>query len=154
MSRQRRRFSRKLQAKMALEALWGERALQEIAAQHQVHPSQVGARKRPAIEGLAEVFSKGAERRNRDHESEIRDLHAKIGELIVEMNFRRAGSVDELVGAAHDGRPPSAKAEPAVSSAVDRTPLVLRRTEGRLHREAARGINRLLKNTLALLELA
>ncbi len=40
-----------------------------------------------AAQGLAEVFSKGAERRTRDHESELRDLHAKIGELIVERDF-------------------------------------------------------------------
>ena len=43
------------------------------------------------MEGLAEVFSKGAERRVRDHESEVRDLHAKIGELIVERDFLSRG---------------------------------------------------------------
>ena len=44
--------------------------LQEIASKHQVHPNQVGAWKRQAMEGLVEVFSKGTERRARDHESE------------------------------------------------------------------------------------
>ena len=44
------------------------------------------------MEGLVEVFSKGAERRVRDHESEVRDLHAKIGELIVERDFMSRGS--------------------------------------------------------------
>ena len=38
------------------------------------------------------MFSKGAERRVRDHESEVRDLHAKIGELIVERDFLSRGS--------------------------------------------------------------
>ena len=33
-----------------------------------------------AVEGMREVFSKGAERSRGDHEGEIRDLHAKIGE--------------------------------------------------------------------------
>ena len=54
---------------------------------YQVHPIQVRASKRQTIEDLAEVFSKGAERRTRDHESEVRDLHAKIGELVVERDF-------------------------------------------------------------------
>ena len=45
-----------------------------------------------AMEGLVEVFSKGTERRVRDHESEVRDLHAKIGELIVERDFLSRGS--------------------------------------------------------------
>ena len=81
MSSKRRRFSGELKAKVALEALRGDRTLQEIASQHQVHPNQVGAWKRQAMEGLVVVFWKGAERRVRDHESEVRDLHAKIGEL-------------------------------------------------------------------------
>ena len=33
------------------------------------------------------MFSNGVERRGRDHESEIRELHAKIGELTVERDF-------------------------------------------------------------------
>ena len=36
--RRRRRFSGDLKAKVALEALRGERTLQEIASKHQVHP--------------------------------------------------------------------------------------------------------------------
>ena len=63
MSSKRRRFSGELKAKIALEALLGDRTLQEIAAQYQVHPNQVGAWKRQAIEGLGKVFLKGAERR-------------------------------------------------------------------------------------------
>ncbi len=53
MSSKRRRFSGELKAKVALEALRGERTLQEIAAQYQVHPNQVGAWKRQAVEGVA-----------------------------------------------------------------------------------------------------
>jgi len=87
MSSKRRRFSGEQKAKIALEALRGDRTLQKIAAQYQVHPNQVGAWKRQEVEGLAEVFAKGAERRVRDHEGEVRDLHAKIGELIVERDF-------------------------------------------------------------------
>ncbi len=75
-----------------MESLRGERRLQEIASQYQVHPNQVGAWKRQAVEGLAEVFSKGAERRTRDYESEVRALHTKIGALIVKRDFLSRGS--------------------------------------------------------------
>ena len=37
----RRRFSAPFQAKVALEALRGDRTIQEIAAKHQIHPNQV-----------------------------------------------------------------------------------------------------------------
>ena len=53
----RRRFSGELKAKIALEALRGDRTLQEIASKHPVHPNQVSAWKRQAIAGLGEVFS-------------------------------------------------------------------------------------------------
>ena len=99
----RRRFSGELKAKIALEALRGDRTLQEIASKHQVHPNQVSTWKRQAIDGLGEVFSNGGERRRRDHESEIRDLHAKIGELTVERDFCLEGPVDEPVREANDG---------------------------------------------------
>ena len=88
----RRRFSGDLKAKIALEALRGDRTLQEIASKHQVHPNQVSPWKRQAIDGLGEGFSNGGERRRRDHESEIRDLHAKIGEVTVERDVLSRGS--------------------------------------------------------------
>ena len=88
----RRRFSGDLKAKIALEALRGDRTLQEIASKHQVHPNQVSPWKRQAIDGLGEGFSNGGERRHRDHESEIRDLHAKIGEVTVERDVLSRGS--------------------------------------------------------------
>ncbi len=87
----RRRFTADFKAKVALEALRGDRTIQEIAARHKVHPNQVSAWKRQAMDGLNEVFSNGADRGRRDHESEIHSLHAKIGELTVERDFLAGG---------------------------------------------------------------
>ncbi len=87
----RRRFTADFKARVALEALRGDRAIQEIAAKHQVHPNQVSAWKRQAIEGLGEVFSSGAERRGSDHQAAVHELHAKIGQLTVERDFLANG---------------------------------------------------------------
>ncbi len=76
---------------MALEALRGDKTVQEIAARHKVHPNQVSAWKRQAVDGLGEVFSNGTDHARQDHESEVRDLHAKIGELTVERDFLARG---------------------------------------------------------------
>ena len=103
MSR-RRRFSGELKAKVALEAFRGDRTLQEIASKHQVHPTQVSAWKRQAIDGLGDVFSNGIERRRRDHEGEIRDLHAKIGELTVEPEIFNTDQGSQFTGYAFTGR--------------------------------------------------
>ena len=87
----RRRFTAEFKARVALEALRGDRTIQEIAAKHKVHPNQVSAWKRQAMDGLGAVFSNGAERAGRDHASEVRELHAKIGELTVVNDFLARG---------------------------------------------------------------
>ena len=87
----RRRFSADFKAKVALEALRGDKTIQEISSKHKVHPNQVSTWKRQAVEGLGAVFSNGAERAGRDHDAEVRDLHAKIGELTVERDFLARG---------------------------------------------------------------
>ena len=87
----RRKFTPEFKAKVALEALRGDRTIQEIAARHKVHPNQVSTWKRQAMDGLDEVFSNGTDRAVRDHEEEVRDLHAKIGQLTVERDFLARG---------------------------------------------------------------
>ena len=87
----RRRFTAEFKAKVALEALRGDRTIQEIASRHKVHPNQVSAWKRQAMDGLGAVFSNGAERATQDHEAEVHDLHAKIGQLTVERDFLAGG---------------------------------------------------------------
>ena len=87
----RRRFTANFKARVALEALRGDRTIQEIATKHKVHPNQVSTWKRQAVDGLGEVFSNGTDGARRDHESEVRNLHAKIGELTVERDFLARG---------------------------------------------------------------
>ena len=94
----RRRFTGDFKAKVALEALRGDRTIQEIAGRHKVHPNQVSAWKRQAMEGLGTMFSNGPDKTRMDHEDEVHDLHAKIGQLTVERDFWPKGSSDEPGG--------------------------------------------------------
>ncbi len=89
--RTRRRFSSDFKAKVALEALRGDRTIQEIASRHKVHPNQVSTWKRQAMDGLGTIFSNGADKARVDHEAELHDLHAKIGQLTVERDFLARG---------------------------------------------------------------
>ena len=61
----RRRFTADFKARVALDALRGDKTIQEIASKHKVHPNQVSAWKRRAVDGLGEVFSNGAVRWSR-----------------------------------------------------------------------------------------
>ena len=60
MATKRRRFTAEFKARVAMEALRGDRTIQAIPAKHAVHPNQVTGWKRQAQEGLQEVFSPAA----------------------------------------------------------------------------------------------
>ncbi len=87
MSKKRRRFTADFKKRVALEALREQDTVQAIAARYEVHPNQVSTWKRQAMEGLAEIFSRPALKRDEEHEAKVRELHAKIGELTVERDF-------------------------------------------------------------------
>jgi len=87
----RRRFTADFKARVALDALRGDRTIQEIASRHKVHPNQVSTWKRQAMDGLGAVFSNGADKAGAEHETEVHDLHAKIGQLTVERDFLARG---------------------------------------------------------------
>ena len=87
----RRRFTADFKARVALDALRGDKTIQEIATRHKVHPNQVSTWKRQAIEGLGAMFSGGADKARVDHDDEVHDLHAKIGQLTVERDFLAKG---------------------------------------------------------------
>jgi transposase len=63
---------------VTLEALRGDKTVQEITAKRPLHPTQVSTWKRQAIEGMAGVFS------DKVRKAGNKDLHARIGELAVE----------------------------------------------------------------------
>ncbi len=87
----RRRFTADFKTRVALEALRGDKTIQEIAARYKVHPNQVSGWKRQAVDGLGAIFSNGVDKDRVDHESEVHGLHAKIGELTVERDFLARG---------------------------------------------------------------
>jgi len=85
--RTRRRFSAEFKAKVALEAIKGDATVAELATKHELHPTQIAAWKREAVEKLAQVFDDKSPDRDKNRDGEITKLHAKIGQLIVERDF-------------------------------------------------------------------
>lgn len=83
----RRRFTAEFKAKVALEAIRGERTVSDLATKHQIHPNQITQWKRQAIENLAKAFDDKASDAQVGREAEITKLHAKIGQLVVERDF-------------------------------------------------------------------
>lgn len=83
----RKRYSAEFKAKVAIEALKGESTVHELAARFEIHPNMVTQWKRQAVERIADVFVSKADRREALGEEQIKELHAKIGQLTVERDF-------------------------------------------------------------------
>jgi transposase len=83
----RRRFTAEFKAKVALEAIKGHQTVAELATKHELHPTQIAAWKREAIEKLARVFDDKGTEVQANREAEVTKLHAKIGQLVVERDF-------------------------------------------------------------------
>jgi len=84
----RKRRTAAFQAKVALEAIRGEKtANDESAGLYQLHPTQVAAWKKQALEGLTEVFADGRRKQQDNGEAEVARLYEEIGRLKVEQDF-------------------------------------------------------------------
>jgi len=85
MRKPRRNHSAAFKARVALEAIRGEKTVAQIAAHHEVHATQVTAWKTELLENAAGIF--GGDVLATDGKERIRELQAKIGELTMENSF-------------------------------------------------------------------
>lgn len=87
MGKHRRQFSAALKAKVAVEALKGQRTVQEIASSYAVHPNQVTNWKKQLLDFSPEAFSTGRLRLDQLDEELKMELYAEIGKLKVELDW-------------------------------------------------------------------
>ena len=85
----RRNHDAAFKARVALEAVKGERTVSELAADYGVHPTMIHQWKRSLLDGAAGIFERGGKAAAAAEVAEetVRDLHAKIGELAVANDF-------------------------------------------------------------------
>lgn len=83
----RKHHSPEFKAKVALEAVKGEETVSELASRFGVHPTMIHQWKRALLEGASGVFERGGRRKPEIGEDQVKELHAKIGELAVANDF-------------------------------------------------------------------
>src|SRR5947209_15620063 len=87
MTGQRKRYSAELKAKVALEAIRGQKTINKLASEYGVHPTQITQWKKQALEEITTGFSGGRERRERTDEALVASLYQEIGQLKMEMDW-------------------------------------------------------------------
>jgi transposase len=92
----RRRFSQEFKAKVALEAIKGQRTANELAQEFGVHVNQINLWKKQLLEAAPEVFSRGKEREAEALEQQRDRLYRKVGQLQVEVDWlkKKTGLLD------------------------------------------------------------
>ena len=96
MKKRRRKFNKDFKAKVALEAIKGQRPLNELAQEFGVQPNQIGIWKKQLLESAPEIFSRGKDRAAEAAEVERDRLYRKVGQLQVEVDWlkKKTGYLD------------------------------------------------------------
>lgn len=87
----RKRHSATFKAKVGMEAVLGVKTVAQIAREYAVHPVQVSQWKAVIRDRLPELFE-GAGKGGEDTERLVADLHQKIGELTVDLDYLKKKS--------------------------------------------------------------
>ena len=85
--RKRRNHDAAFKARVALEAVKGERTASELAAEYGVRPTMIHQWKKALLDGAAEIFDRGGKKASEVDEDTVPALHAEIGELAVANDF-------------------------------------------------------------------
>jgi transposase-like protein len=91
MKAKRKRYNGAFKAKVGLEALMGIKTVAQLAREYQVHPAQVTQWKTVIREHLPDLFEP-PDQGNEDTERLIAQLHQKIGELTVDLDWLKKKS--------------------------------------------------------------
>lgn len=88
----RKQHRSEFKARVALEALKGEQTVTELASRFGVHPTMVHQWKKALLEGATDIFQRGRGPAEPEVDAaQVKELHAKIGELTVERDFLERG---------------------------------------------------------------
>jgi len=96
----RKQYPPSLKAKVALEAIRGERTCAELASEYQVHPTQIKKWKKIVTEGIIELFTDRKKKTDEEKNLLIEELYRQIGQLKVELDWlkKKFGFIGEGEG--------------------------------------------------------
>ena len=89
MSNKRKQYSPQFKAKVALDAVRGEKTVPELSSQYSLHPSMINNWKKQLLEEASTLFENGRKKASEQNsqEEQIAELYRQIGQLKVERDF-------------------------------------------------------------------
>jgi len=84
----RRTHSPEFKARVAMEAISGRKTIQEIAADHAIHPIQVSQWKKQLLDGASELLTRGKKSKDKEEgQAKEAELFQQIGKLQMELEW-------------------------------------------------------------------
>ena len=87
MSKKRRQFNAEYKFRVALEATKGSKTVGQLANEHQIHPNQIRNWKRQLLEEGAGIYTRNADRKQREQEAQEAEFYEQIGRLKMELEW-------------------------------------------------------------------
>jgi putative transposase len=80
-----------------MEAISGRKTIQEIAADHAIHPIQVSQWKKQLLEGASELFTRGKKSKDKEEgQTKEAELFQQIGRLQMELEWLKKTALHSL----------------------------------------------------------
>ena len=89
MAGKRKHHTAAFKAQVALAALKGDRTVNELASQYQVHPTLIHGWKKQLLAGAEAVFANGAKPASAEAEAREAELYEQIGRLKMELEWMK-----------------------------------------------------------------
>jgi transposase len=88
MANKRKQYNPQFKAKVAIEAIRGEKTIAQLASEYQLHPNLIHNWKKQLLEAAPGVFDSPAQTAAvGDNRAQIDELYRQIGQLKVERDF-------------------------------------------------------------------
>lgn len=84
---QRKQYSAEFKAKVSLEAIKGNKTINELASQYEVHPNQITQWKKQVLEEVPQIFSTRRDQVQKSQEELTASLYQQVGQLQVELDW-------------------------------------------------------------------
>ena len=93
--KKRKNYTKDFKARVALDAIKGQKTINKLATEYGVHSNQIGQWKNKLIAESTEFFSQNRGQDTKANEAEKDRLYHQIGKLQVEMDWLKKQSATE-----------------------------------------------------------
>ena len=83
----RKKHSTELRARVALDAIKGQKTMSELSSEYGVHANQISRWKKQLLDAAPDIFTRGKDKEVEKKEVERDRLYKKVGQLQIEVDW-------------------------------------------------------------------